>query len=80
MLDETWVPDNQEQAENRIMPMDKKRWKDANVGVYYYRTRGTVEEYVQKLVADKAMNNKTILDLRRRIQEELRKEEAKSKA
>lgn len=78
MLDETWVPDNQEQAENRITPTTKERMKRANIGVYYYRTRGTIEEYIQKLVADKAMNNKTILDLRRRMQEDLRKAEEAS--
>lgn len=76
MLDETWVPDNQEQAENRITPTTKERMERLNIGIYYYRTKGTIEEYIATLVADKQMNNRTILDLRRRMQAELEAAEA----
>lgn len=65
LLDETWVPDNQEQVEDRVHRASRM---DHQVRVYYYRMRDTIEEYIQKLVADKQMNNKTILDLRRRMQ------------
>lgn len=79
ILDETWVPDNQEQAENRVTPTTPELMKSrVSTGAYYYRTRGTVEEYIRKLVADKALNNKTILDLRRRMQKELAAAEAKA--
>lgn len=70
ILDETWVPDNQEQAENRATPTtEEKMAARASTGAYYYRTRGSVEEYVQMLVKDKALNNKTILDLRDKLRE-----------
>lgn len=71
VLDETWVPDNQEQAEDRAHRGDDLTMGKDEVRMYYYRTRGTVEEHIQRLVADKALNNKTILDVRRRMQKEL---------
>lgn len=78
MLDETWVPDNQEQAEDRAHRGDERTMAKENVRVYYYRTRLSIEEYIRQLVADKQLNNKTVLDLRRRMQKQLAKEEAKS--
>jgi SNF2 family DNA or RNA helicase len=78
MLDETWVPDNQEQMEDRAHRGDEKTMAKDEVRVYYYRTSKTIEEYVQKLVADKDLNNRTILDLRRRMQKALAEEEAKA--
>lgn len=71
ILDETWVPDNQEQAEDRAHRGDDLTMAKDEVRIYYYRTTGSVEEYIQKLVADKQLNNRTILDLRRRLQKEL---------
>ncbi len=72
VMDETWVPDDQEQAENRATPSTEAKAKArTDTGIYYYRTRGTVEEHIQRYVADKALNNRTILDLRRRMQKEL---------
>lgn len=76
ILDETWVPDNQEQAEDRAHRGDDKTMAKDEVRMYYYRTRGSIEEYIRQLVADKQMNNKTILDLRRRMQKELAEAEA----
>jgi SNF2 family DNA or RNA helicase len=67
MLDETWVPDNQEQAEDRAHRGDEITMAKDLIRVYYYRSRGTVEEYIRQLVADKALNNRTILDLRRKM-------------
>lgn len=79
MLDETWVPDNQEQAEDRAHRGDDLTMAKDEVRIYYYRTRGSIEEMIQKLVADKQMNNRTILDLRRRMQKQLMEaEEAKA--
>jgi SNF2 family DNA or RNA helicase len=75
ILDETWVPDNQEQAEDRAHRGDDKTMEKESVRVYYYRSKGSIEEYIQKLVADKALNNKTVLDLRRRMQADLEKAE-----
>lgn len=76
LLDETWVPDNQEQAEDRAHRGDDRTMAKDNVRMYYYRTRASIEEYIQKLVAEKEMNNRTILDLRRRMQKELANAEA----
>jgi SNF2 family DNA or RNA helicase len=78
ILDETWVPDNQEQAEDRIHRGDDLTMAKDEIRIYYYRTRGSIEEYIQRLVADKQMNNRTILDLRRRMQKELAKAEAEA--
>lgn len=71
ILDETWVPDNQEQAEDRAHRGDDLTMAKDEVRMYYYRTTGSIEEYIQKMVADKQLNNKTILDLRRRMRKEL---------
>jgi hypothetical protein len=74
MLDETWVPDNQEQMENRATATTQEAI-DRGCGVYYYRTRNTVESAIQKKVAGKAMNNHTILDLRREMKRQAEQEE-----
>ena len=74
ILDETWVPDDQEQAEDRGHRGDEITMAKDEVRMYYYRTIGSIEEYIKRLVADKQLNNKTILDLRRRMQEQAAKE------
>lgn len=78
ILDETWVPDNQEQAEDRAHRGDDKTMAKDEVRIYYYRTRNSIDEYIRTLVAGKQMNNKTILDLRRRMQKQLAEAEAES--
>lgn len=80
IMDETWVPDHQEQAEDRAHRGDDKTMEKDEVRVYYYRTKGSIEEYIQKLVADKQLNNKTVLDLRRRMQADLEKVEKEKAA
>jgi SNF2 family DNA or RNA helicase len=80
MMDETWVPDNQEQAEDRAHRGDERTMAKDHVRIYYYRSRLSIEEYIRQLVADKQLNNKTILDIRRKIQKELREAEAKEEA
>lgn len=57
ILDETWDPDNERQVE------DRTRLKSADV--FYYRTMGTIQEYVHEVATDKAVTNHNILDLRR---------------
>ena len=61
ILDETWVPDDQEQLEDRIHRASRMH----QVTCYYYRSLGTVEEYIRKVAGDKEITNREILDLRR---------------
>lgn len=61
-LDETWNPDDQEQAEDRCHRMSRIH----QVTVYYIRTRGTIEERVFDEVTGKQMSNNQILDERRK--------------
>lgn len=61
IVDETWSPTEQEQAEDRVHRISRIH----PVDVYYLRTEGTVEEYIMEQVADKAEIHKRILDVRR---------------
>jgi SNF2 family DNA or RNA helicase len=61
LLDETWVPDDQEQAEDRIHRASRMH----QVTCYYYRTKSTIEEEIADLTAEKADVNEAILDRRR---------------
>lgn len=65
IMDETWVPDDQEQAEDRAHRGDDFTMAKDEVRIYYYRTRQTIEEHIRQLVSDKQDVNTTILDLRR---------------
>jgi SNF2 family DNA or RNA helicase len=58
ILDETWNPDDQEQLEDRGM-----RNRTTSLVCLYYRTAGTIQEYVQEVAAGKAINNANILGL-----------------
>lgn len=60
-MDETWEPDEQEQAEDRI----HRASRNHQVTVYRMITRDTVEEYIKSMNIGKASVNKRILDLRR---------------
>lgn len=60
-LDETWVPDDQEQAEDRLHRGNRSH----QVVVYYIRTKGTIEEYIERTNISKADINHRILDLHR---------------
>jgi len=60
-MDETWVPDDQEQGEDRIHRVSRIH----QVTCYYIRTNGTIEEYIEKKVQRKQNVNNIILDLRR---------------
>jgi SNF2 family DNA or RNA helicase len=61
ILDETWVPDDQEQLADRAVNTSRLH----QVGVYVYRARGTIEEDIQETNIDKRNINREILDLRR---------------
>lgn len=61
ILDETWVPDDQEQAEDRIHRASRMH----QVTCYYYRTEDTVDVEIAQLAGDKASGNEKILDIRR---------------
>jgi SNF2 family DNA or RNA helicase len=61
MVDETWNPDDQEQAEDRI----HRGSRIHQVVVYYIRTKGTIEQYIKTVTDDKSEKNFNILDARR---------------
>jgi SNF2 family DNA or RNA helicase len=60
-MDETWVPDDQKQLVDRII--DPEAYRD--MGIYYYRSRDTIEEYIMGVTGEKEAVNVDILDLRR---------------
>lgn len=62
-LDETWVPDEQEQAEDRVHRGSRMH----QVTVYYLRSKGTIEEMIADRVREKQDLNSLVLDLRRQM-------------
>lgn len=62
VLDETWNPDDTEQAVDRV----HRGAKTHQVVVYIIRTTGTIEHYIQEVNLGKVAVNYQILDLRRR--------------
>jgi SNF2 family DNA or RNA helicase len=60
-MDETWVPDDQEQASDRVHRASRIH----QVTVYTIRTKDTIEDYIQRRVQGKQDINTMILDLRR---------------
>jgi SNF2 family DNA or RNA helicase len=69
ILDETWNPDDQEQLEDRIHRISRIH----QVTCYYYRSRNTVEQYIQDTTATKSKLNDIILDVHRRAMKDLGK-------
>lgn len=63
ILDQTWVPDDQEQAEDRAHRLSRIH----NVTVYYYRTRDTIEEQIHELNLEKVVVSAKALDKHRQI-------------
>lgn len=61
ILDETWVPDDQEQLEDRVHRASRIH----QVTCFYYRSRDTVEQYIKEVNDEKAFTNESILDTRR---------------
>lgn len=62
-LDEMWNPDDMEQFEDRA---DRGSRETALV-CYYYRTKDTIQEYIQEVSGEKAVTNRNILDIRRKM-------------
>lgn len=62
VLDETWVPDDQDQVTDRAVNTSRMH----QVSVFVYRSRNTIEQYVMEVNDFKASLNSSILDLRRR--------------
>ncbi len=61
IVDETWDPDDQTQAEDRVHRMSRIH----QVTIYYLRSKDSIEEYIRRLVKGKRITNENILDLRR---------------
>lgn len=59
--DETWNPDDQEQAEDRC----HRASKTSQVTVHYLRSKGTIEHYIWKTTQGKSNTNWDVLDARR---------------
>lgn len=64
IMDETWNPDNQEQAEDRCHRASRIH----QVTIYYIRTKGSIEEYVFDTTTGKSLTNEEVLDVRRRME------------
>lgn len=62
ILDETWDPDDQTQAEDRIHRASRL---DHKVRIIRIRSKGTIEEKIAAMVEGKKITNDVILDLRR---------------
>jgi SNF2 family DNA or RNA helicase len=62
IMDETWVPDEQEQVEDRVHRASNVTHQ---VDVWYVRTKGTIEEDLAALGESKAKSNHVVLDAQR---------------
>ena len=62
LMDETWVPDDQEQVEDRVHRASNV---EHQVDVWYVRTRDTIEEDIAKANYDRAEANHVVLDAQR---------------
>lgn len=66
ICDETWIPDEQEQVEDRIHRIS--RTGDRPPATYWYlRSRGTIEEHIAMVNVDKDTIQKTLMDGRRGV-------------
>lgn len=61
LMDETWIPDDQEQLSDRAINTTLNH----QVSVLTYRSRGTLEEDIYKVNLERAWTNRDVLDLRR---------------
>jgi SNF2 family DNA or RNA helicase len=62
-MDETWSPDEMEQAEDRAHRTSKVH----QVTVYVLRSKASIDAYVHETCADKAYSQSEILDVRRKV-------------
>lgn len=60
LLDETWNPDDQEQAIDRAHRLSRIH----QVTAYFIRTNGTIQEVIEKRVLDKSEINDHVIDFR----------------
>lgn len=68
IMDETWNPDDQEQLEDRIHRSSRIH----QVVCFYYRSKDTLEEYINEITDGKIAVNKKVLDeLRLKLKESL---------
>jgi SNF2 family DNA or RNA helicase len=65
VLDETWVPDEQEQVEDRVHRASNVKHQ---VDVWYLRSKGTVEEAIAKTNIVKGESNHVVLDAKRGLE------------
>ena len=66
ILDETWIPDDQEQLEDRIHRISRK--EDRPPATYWYlRSRGTIEEHIAEMNLAKDDLQKKLMDGRRGV-------------
>ena len=61
ILDETWNPDDQEQVTDRILGA----YKLHQVSCFYYRSKGTIEQYIAETTEIKSNMNDVVLDVHR---------------
>src|SRR5262249_38284023 len=66
ILGEAWNPRDQEQLEARGM-RDRDKFQTGNLMVLYYRSKDTIQQYIQEITEGKSLNNETILELNRRL-------------
>lgn len=66
IMDETWDPDDQEQAEDRCHRASRLH----QVTVYYIRSKGTIEEQIAETTGTKFARNVRVLDARRLLERE----------
>lgn len=64
ILDETFIPDDQEQVEDRVHRVSRMH----NVTVHYVRSLGTIEEKIARLTFGRNINTKQILDGERGVE------------
>lgn len=71
ILDESWNPDDDEQLEDR----GDRGERDTPLVCVYYRTEGTIQEYVAEVAEGKKLTNANVLDVYRQIKKEQGREE-----
>jgi SNF2 family DNA or RNA helicase len=66
VLDETWVPDDQEQLEDRIHRISRGE-RRAPATYWYLRSRGTIDEHIAETTDTKDRIQKKLMDGRRGV-------------
>lgn len=63
-LDETWIPDDQEQVEDRIHRVSRPR----PVFYHYLRSRNSIDEHIARVNEERASDTQKLLDGRRGVE------------